>query len=97
MKCKPGDLAVVIRPLGTNRASVGMFVDVVKVEPNHLFRDGGRADACLIRVPRPLPSACGNMIDQGWAMDENLQPIRGPGSALPAPPVEVKKWEPAKL
>lgn len=97
MRCRAGDLAIVIRALAGNQSSIGMVVSVVRVDPAHLFLDGGRADACLIRVPRPIPSAAGNLIDQGWAMDENLQPIRGPGSALPAPPVGVKKWEPAKL
>jgi hypothetical protein len=89
-------MAVVIQPLGGNKSTIGMFVDVLQVEPNHLFRDGGRADACLIRVPCPVPSSGGNMIQQGWAMDANLQPIRGRGKTEPAG-VTIKRWEPVKL
>lgn len=87
MKCEPGDLALVIHPLGGNPKTVGMIVSVVAVDPAHVFQQGGCCPACLIRVPQPMPSATGRLIDTGWAMDENLFPLRGKRPELPAPPV----------
>ncbi len=78
MNCKPGDLAVVVRPLTYNPNALGMVVEVLQWIPSMLFKSGYEP-AYGIRAPRPLKQFGGDWHREGWVRQSSLRPIRDPG------------------
>ena len=78
MNCKPGDLALVIRPLKSCPNSLGMVVEVIGVDARFPF-PGGVQPGALIRAATELRDMAGLMTHQGWCRQSSLRPIRDPG------------------
>lgn len=79
MKCKPGDMAVVLSAF--HKLNIGRFVTVVE-----LYEDAGdvtlgwEQPVWLVESSAPLTWTRGNMLwhgNQGPVPDATLQPIRG--------------------
>lgn len=97
MKCKPGDIAVVI---GTSwPEAIGHFVDVVEMASLETMMFVGRNNIWLVRPKSPMTASSpwGGRItvtskDLVLAADEDLKPIRPPApeDEVPAPPVDLE-------
>ena len=91
MNCKPGDLAVIIKPSLRGPQLLGMIVTVLHAAPAHDFRlpdgyvqQGGFPGYWVIEFQRPIevPTTLGaRMARYGTAPDFALRPIRNqPGA-----------------
>lgn len=79
MKCKPGDLAVVLSAV--HQSNVGKFVNVVRLyDVNDGVTLGGSRPVWLVRSHTPLTWRTGDKLwcaIRGPVPDASLQPIRG--------------------
>ncbi len=77
LRCKPGDLAVIVRARSANNPNVGRFVQVEKwdrAESSWIVT--AMSWVGVLRNGRVVMKPPG---DQGLVDDENLRPIRDPG------------------
>lgn len=83
MKCRPGDMAVVLSAV--HKSNVGKFVSVLKLYDAHDVVDLGCGQPVwLVHSHSPLTWRTGKKLwfgTQGPVPDAALQPIRGPSTA----------------
>ncbi len=77
MRCKPGDLAIVLRS-STAPDIIGAVVEVLRCDHSRVSpRAPGVAYAsCFVRFPRHRRwTSSGNLNNVGWLPDANLKPL----------------------
>ena len=67
MNCKPGDLAVIVRSMAGNEGLIVEVIEHSELSPEYDW---------LIRAPRAIRWAFGDISDIGHAKDSCLRPIR---------------------
>jgi hypothetical protein len=80
MKCKPGDLAIIIEPY--HPENVGLIVHVIKTHWNQKALEKSEGDHLwLVECQQPMTYSYGEVLrrkKRGPAQDSVMQPIRGP-------------------
>ncbi len=75
LRCKPGDLAVIVGALPAGKFLIGRFCDVLERTD-----DGPLGATWEVRLHHPINNPVTNEKGQvGWAADVFLRPIRDPG------------------
>lgn len=84
MKCKPGDLAIIVDPY--NPENAGLIVQVIKTHWNQDALQKSEGDHIwLVQCQQPMTYCYGERLRRrkcGPAPDSVMQPIRGSGNDL---------------